>query len=239
MVLNHMNQSSQEITKNIFRLSLAPNEHFEFNQFLIVDEKICLIHTGKLSLFNELKGMALKLLDGREVDYFIFSHFEADECGSINEWLSLFPNSVVYCNKVANINLGDFLIRSAKVLQDGSVLDLGERKLRMIDTPHFPHNWDAHMWYEESDEILFSSDFCCHGGISEPVAKNDTSEKIISFYEKGKFIPYGKSTNLNLDKINSLNIKTIAPMHGSIINENFSGDVLRKVSADLKERSLT
>jgi flavorubredoxin len=234
-----MKQNQVEIFGDIYRLSLAPNEHFEFNQFLVIDEKVCLIHTGKKSFFEALKSMALACLKGREIDYFLFSHFEADECGSINEWLELFPKAQVFCNKVANINLGDFLSRPATVIRDGEVLELGKRKLKMIETPHFPHNWDAHMWLEENDKILFSSDFCCHGGISSPTTDRDNSQEIISFYEKGGFIPYGKSTNDNLKKLRKLEIRNIAPMHGSVIKEEHCLSVLDKVSKDLQQKSMT
>jgi flavorubredoxin len=230
-------RSKVEIFRNIFRLSLAPNEHFEFNQFLIMDEKICLIHTGKKSLFEQLKMMVSDCLKGRKIDYFIFSHFEADECGSINDWLELYPNAEVYCNKIANINLGDFLIRPAHVLNDGDILDLGDRKLRIIETPHFPHNWDAHMWFEEKDKILFSSDFCCHGGVSVPIANEDHSQEIMAFYEKGNFIPYGKTTNENLQKLENLDINHIAPMHGSVIKNELAKVIFEKVSNHLYRKS--
>ena len=120
---------------------------------------MCLIHTGKLSFFEELKAMALDCLDGRSIDYIVFSHFEADECGSVNEWLKNFPNAEVYCNKIANINLGDFLSRPANVMKDDEVLSLGNRKLRLVETPHFPHNWDAHLWFEETEKYCLAQIF--------------------------------------------------------------------------------
>ena len=231
-------QSSNEVFDNIFRLSLAPNKYFEFNQFLILDEKTCLIHTGKLSLFDSLKTMALKHLGSRGLDYIVFSHFEADECGSVNRWLDEFPSAQVYCNKIANINLGDFLSRPANVLKDGEILNLGTRRLKLIETPHFPHNWDAHMWFEETESILFSSDFCCQGGITEPIAMNDVSSDIISFYENGMFIPYGKTTNENLSRIERIKPLSIAPMHGSVIKDDLTSLVLETVASDLREKSL-
>lgn len=59
--------NSQEIVSNVFRLNIAPNTYFEFNQFLIVDEKTCLVHAGKEKLFSELKEMVLKVLGTKQV----------------------------------------------------------------------------------------------------------------------------------------------------------------------------
>ena len=135
-----LHTSTIEISKGVFRLTVAPNTHFEFNQFLIIDEKVCLVHTGKLSLFDPLKLLAENCLKGKDIDYIVFSHFESDECGSVNKWLELFPKATVVCNRVANISLGDFLIRPALVFKDGDSLKLGKMDLELIETPHFPHN---------------------------------------------------------------------------------------------------
>lgn len=232
----HINEV--EIFSGIYRLTLAPKSQFEFNQFLLIDEKTCLVHAGKASLFNPLLELVKKNLAGRLLDYIIFSHFEADECGAVNSWLKEYPNAKVVCNKVANISLEDFLIRPAQVLGEGEHLELGKKSLRLINTPHFPHNWDAHMWYEVSEQILFSSDFCCQGNICEPTSTSDLSKSIIDFYVTGGFIPYGKTTNIALDKIVSLPISIIAPMHGSVIlGKKLCQTVLEKVKKDLVSRS--
>jgi flavorubredoxin len=225
------------IVDGIYRLTLAPKPHFEFSQFLIIDEKTCLVHAGKEALFEPLKEMVQKKLDGRSLDYIVFSHVEADESGAVNHWLKAYPNAQVVCNKVANINLEDFLIRPAQILKDGETLSLGAKGLMLINTPHFPHNWDAHMWFETSNQILFSSDFCCQGGVCEPVAEKDISDSIIEFYVKGGFIPYGKTTNENINKLSELSIKAIAPMHGSVVVGESCNVVFEKVRNDLSSRS--
>lgn len=232
-----MHASDTLIADNIFRLTLAPNPHFEFSQFLILDDKTCLVHAGKELFFESLKSMVQKKLDGRSLDYIVFSHVEADESGAVNDWLRIFPNAQVVCNKVANINLEDFLIRPAQILKDGETLPLGAKTLRLINTPHFPHNWDAHMWIETSNQILFSSDFCCQGGICEPIVERDISDSVVEFYVKGGFMPYGKTTNENVTKLSEFAIKVIAPMHGSVIAGDAARLVFEKVKTDLLHRS--
>lgn len=233
-----MYTNEKQISEGIFRLTLASQSHFEFSQFLILDEKNCLVHAGKEVLFEPLKQMVQDKLAGRNLDYIVFSHVEADESGAANEWLKLYPTAQVVCNKIANINLEDFLIRPAHILKDGESLRLGFRSLQLINTPHFPHNWDAHMWFETTESILFSSDFCCQGGNAEPVVETDISAAIIDFYAKGGFIPYGKTTNENVQRLLLLPIKMIAPMHGSVIAGNVCKTILKTVQSDLNARSL-
>jgi flavorubredoxin len=230
--------SHTQIIKNIHRLSVAPNPHFEFNQFLIIDEKNCLVHTGKDAIFPTLKTMVSDVLAGAHLHYIIFSHYEADECGSINRWLEAYPQAQVVCNKVANISLEDFIIRPARILKDGECLKLGQRSLTLLNTPHFPHNWDAHLWYEANEKLLFSSDFCCQGGITPPAVGTDISQEMIEFYERGAFIPYGKSTNDALEKISKLPLHAIIPMHGSTVVGEACQTVFRKVKEDLVSKSL-
>ena len=229
--------SAVEIAPKVFRLSLAPSSHFEFAQFLLNDDSPTLVHAGKSSLFEPLEELVLNSLAGRSLKYIVFSHVEADESGAANKWLKRFPEAKVVCNKIANISLDDTLIRPAEVIQDGEAIDIGDMRLKMVETPHFPHNWDAHMWFEEKNQILFSSDFCCQGGICDPVVERDISDSIIDFYTKGGFIPYGASSNKSLEKLDALNFKTIAPMHGSTITGTALRDVFDKVKSDLVTRS--
>ena len=232
-----MYTSEKQIVDGVYRLTLAPNPYFEFSQFLVLDSKTCLVHTGKSTLFEPLKEMVQEKLGSRKLDYIVFSHVEADESGAVNKWLETYPDAQVVCNKVANINLEDFLIRPAQVFNDGDLLSLGARSLQLINTPHVPHNWDAHMWFETTSEILFSSDFCCQGGNCEPVVETDISSSIIDFYVKGGFMPYGKTTNDTVQRLAKLPIKVIAPMHGSVIVGDVCQVILDKVKADLVSRS--
>lgn len=233
-----MQKSTTQISPNIFKITLAPNPHFEFSSFLLTDDKPCLIHAGKSSLFPELKNIVLELLKEKELNYIVFSHVEADESGACNEWLELFPQAQVVCNKIAHISLDNSLVRPALVIKDKETIKLGDMTLEMIETPHFPHNWDAHMWYEQRTQSLFSSDFCCQGGICEPTTEADISEKIINFYTKGNFTPYGKTTNQTVEKIMSYNIKNIVPMHGSTITGSIVPTVLKNIKEDLITKSL-
>lgn len=232
-----MHTNETEIVGQIYRLTLAPTPHFEFSQFLLLDQKTCLVHTGKISFFEPLREMVQKKLDGRGLDYIVFSHVEADESGAVNKWLDIYPQAQVVCNKTSNISLGDFLIRPARILQDGETLSLGAKTLQLINTPHFPHNWDAHMWFETMHQVLFSSDFCGQGGVCAAVVEDDISATIIDFYVKGGFTPYGKTTNDHVERLAKMPIRTIAPMHGSLIAGNACKIVLDKVQLDLKSRS--
>jgi flavorubredoxin len=50
-----------------------------------------------------------KVVQPSRIRWIGFSHFEADECGSLNEWLSLAPHAEFFCGTIgATININDF-----------------------------------------------------------------------------------------------------------------------------------
>ena len=63
-----------------------------------------------------------------------------------------------------NIWVTDMANRKPRPLKNDEVVDLGGKRVRWLDTPHVPHNWDAGLLYEETTGTLFSSDLFTAGG---------------------------------------------------------------------------
>src|SRR5215510_1755510 len=74
---------------------------FSFNQYLIVDDEPLLFHTGLRKMFPLVREAVSSVLPVEHLRYIAFSHVEADECGSLNEWLAVARQSVPLCGKVA------------------------------------------------------------------------------------------------------------------------------------------
>ena len=88
-----------------------------------------------------------------------FGHVEADECGSMNQWLAAAPSAEVAHGAVGvAVQLMDLADRPPRTLADGEVLDLGGKRVRHFDTPHVPHGWEAQVLYEETTGTLLSGD---------------------------------------------------------------------------------
>ena len=78
--------SITEVAADIFRIgTYAPLKGLQFNQFLILDEQPLLFHTGQRALFPEVREAVERLIDPTRLRWVGFSHFEMDECGSLNE----------------------------------------------------------------------------------------------------------------------------------------------------------
>ena len=83
-----------EIAAGIFRISTYISDfNLQFNQFLIKDDEPLLFETVMKQLFPQVREAVSKVIDPASLRYISFSHFEPDECGSLNEWLTTAPRA--------------------------------------------------------------------------------------------------------------------------------------------------
>jgi flavorubredoxin len=144
----------QEVADGIYRIN-TPVEipgagGFSFNQYLIADDEPLLFHTGPRRMFPLVREAVESVLPVTSLRYVAFSHVEADECGSLNEWLGSAPQAQPVCGTVAaTVSIEDLADRPPRALADGELLSLGKHALRWFDTPHLPHAWECGFMMEE------------------------------------------------------------------------------------------
>ncbi len=222
-----------EIAPDLYRISTyIPEINLQFNQFLVKDEEPLLFHTGMKVLFPSVLEAVKTLIDPSTIRWIGFSHFEADECGSLNEWLQLAPQAQPVCSMVgALVSINDFAIRPAKGMTDGESFKTGKYSFRFLQTPHVPHCWEAGLLFEETQGSLLCSDLFHQNGEVEARTESDIVERArqtLVDYQAGPFanyMPYTKHTDGILQKLADLKPRTIVPMHGSA----YAGDGERAV----------
>jgi flavorubredoxin len=213
-----------EIAPDIYRIcTFFPDFNIQFCQFLVRGEEPLLFHTGMRGLFPVVKDALATLIDPAKLRWLGFSHFEADECGALNEWMAVAPNAAPVCSMVGKmVSVDDFIGKdSTKGMADGEVLDTGSHRFRFITTPHVPHGWEAGFMYEENNGVLFCSDLFHQNGDAEPLTTGDVvgpARETIIDYQKGplaNYMPYTKNTDSELKRLAALKPKVLAAMHGS------------------------
>ena len=231
-----------EIAPDVFRLSLfVPDFNLQFNQFVVRDEEPLLFHTGMRAIFPQVREAVAQVIDPSTLRHISFSHFEADECGALNEWLEIAPNAEAVCSFVgAEVSVNDFASRPARGLMDGATFSTGKYNFRFIHTPHLPHCWEAGLLFEETNRTLFSSDlFHQLGDVDALTDKSVVDHARQTFLEYDEtplagYMPYTRQTERNLQKLIDLRPATIAAMHGS----TYSGDgakALRELGEVMRE----
>lgn len=231
-----------EIAPDVYRISLfVPEIDLQFIQFLVKDDEPLLFHTGMRGIFPQVREAVAKVINPADLRHIGFSHFEADECGSLNEWLAIAPNAAPVCSFVgAMVSVNDFASRLARGLSDGETFETGKYKFRFVQTPHLPHCWEAGLLFEETNRTLFSSDLFHQNGDVEPRTEQSVIERVretIVAYNNSPlagYQPYTRQTESNLQKLIALEPATIAAMHGS----SYAGDgaqALRDLGAVMRE----
>lgn len=236
--------SVTEIAPDVFRLStFVPEADLHFAQFLVRDDEPLLFHSGPRAMFPLVREAVARVLDPASIRWIGFSHFEADECGSLNEWLALAPGAVPVCSFVGAVtSVNDFASRPARPLEDQEVLTIGRHRLRFLQTPHVPHCWDAGLLFDETTRTLLCSDLLHQNGDVAPVteSQSDVLERhraALVSYQAGplaNYLPYTRDTERILNALAALEPRTLATMHGS----SYRGDgaaTLRALAGILKE----
>ncbi len=212
-----------EIAQDIFRISTyVPDFNLQFNQFLVRDDEPLLFETGMKQMYGIVREAVSNIIDPSSLRYVSFSHFEPDECGSLNEWLGLAPRAEALCSAVgAMVFVNDGAVRPARGLAHDEVVQTGKYRFRFKWTPHLPHGWDAGVLFEETTRTLLCSDLLGHMGDAPPVTDSDV---VGAFAETTKgmqagplshYMPYTAHTETQIKELASLKPRVCAPMHGS------------------------
>lgn len=234
--------SVAEIGPDLYRISLYVEEFdLQFNHFLVKDDEPLLYHAGLRAMFPEVRDAVASIVDLAQLRWICFSHFESDECGSLNRWLELAPSAEPVCSLVgALVSVNDFSIRPAKGLVDGEVLPTGKYRFRLCRTPHLPHGWDASVLFEETQKSLLCSDLFHQVGDVEPLTGSDVvgrSRQAMEEYQAGilaDYAPYTHQTDELFQKLAALKPERLAIMHGSSFEGN-GEQSLRDLAIAFKE----
>lgn len=238
-----METKIDEIAEGIYRLSthvpeVAPPAGFGFNQFLIDADEPLLYHTGPRGFFPLVSEAVGKIVPVERLRWITFSHVESDECGAMNLFLDAAPRAEVAHGALGcMVSLNDLADRPPRALGDGEMVELGgDRRVRHLDTPHAPHNWEARVLFEESTRTLFAGDLLTHVGDGPAVVDDDAViGRIVESEEIFHAVSSIGQTGSTLRRLAELEPTTVASMHGS----SFRGDggaLLRDLADGLEAR---
>jgi flavorubredoxin len=220
-----MTTTIDEIAAGIYRLStfvpqIGPSG-FTFNQFLLDDDEPLLFHTGHRAMFPSVRAAIERVMRVDRLRWITFGHVESDECGAMNEFLAVAPQSqIAHGEGGCQVSLDQMADRPPRPLADGETITLGRMRVRHLDTPHVPHAWEARVLFEETTQTLLCGDLFTHLGDGPALTENDIlgpSEQAEDLFAYSSLSP---TTPKTIDRLAALAPRTLALMHGS----SFSGD---------------
>ena len=216
-----MTTSVHEIADGIYRIStpvtFPDGAGFTFNQYLVAAEQPMLFHTGPRRMFPLVREAVGRVLPVERLRYIGLSHFESDECGSLNEWLAVAPAAEPVCSRIAAmVSINDVADRPARAVADGEVLSLGTHSVQWFDTPHLPHAWECGVLLEARTRTLLCSDLFTQGGAEHaPLTESDILGPSEAFRAPMDYFAHTKNTRGMLERLAAAKPTTLACMHGS------------------------
>ena len=234
-----------EVSDGVYRISTAlpPSAipgGFTFNQYLVVDDAPLLFHTGQRAFFPLVSAAIARVLPLERLRYVSFSHWEADECGALSQFLAAAPQAQVVCGQVgAMTSVADQVDRAPVVLADGEALSLGQRKVTWIDAPNLPHNWETGYLFESHTRTLLCGDLLTQpGGEVAPLTRGDVVGPAEALWHAmpDSISPFGAPQLARLERLCATEPRLLACMHGSAY-EGDGAAMLRALGQVLSQRA--
>ena len=217
-----METEVDEIADGIYRIATyVPEADLTFCQFLLGADQPLLFHTGLRALYPPVSEAVARVMPPERIRWISFSHYEADECGSMNQWHAAAPDAeVAHTSLGVLVSVADTATRPPRPLNDGEVLDLGGKRVRHVATPHVPHGWDAGLMFEEETGTLLCSDLFTAAGRWATTTEDDLVEPALAAEDLYLATALTPNTGGTMRRLAELEPRTLALMHGP----TFSGD---------------
>ncbi len=228
-----------EVADGIYRictpLDVIPGG-FTFNSYLIVDDEPVLFHAGFRQLFALTAEAVGKVIPVDSLRWIGGSHFEGDEYGALNEFLSAAPGATAFSSEIGALtSVSDFTGREARELKDGEWFSTGRRRLQWLYTPHVPHGWDCGILFDELTRTLLCGDlFTQPGSDAPPVTEQEVLTSSETMRGMLDYYAHARNTGAMLERLAGLSPALLACQHGSA----YRGDgaaLLRELSVRLAQ----
>jgi len=209
-----------EVAPRIYRINTPldiPGGDFSFNQYLVAADEPLLFHTGPKRLFPLVSEAIRRVMPLERLRWISFAHYEADECGSLNDFLAAAPKAEPLSSAVAKmVSVDDIAIRPGKGMADGETLSLGSHNVRWLDAPHVPHGWENGYLMETTTGTMLSGDLFTQPGHGKvPLTSGDILGPSEAFRKQMDYYAHSPETRRTLERLAAEKPKVLACMHGS------------------------
>ena len=150
----------------------------------------------------------------------------------MNNFLAAAPRAEVAHGALGcMVSLDDLSDRPPRRLGDDEIIDLGGRRVRHIDTPHVPHNWEARVLFEETTRTLFCGDLFTHTGDGPALTDDDIVGPALAAENLFGATALTPNTGTTIRRLATLGPQTLALMHGSSTGMQCSESLVRLADA--------
>ena len=213
---------------NLFESQYVTPEGMCYNSYLLLDDKVAVMDTVDPRKTEEWMQKLEAALEGRTPDYLVVQHMEPDHSGSIAAFRQKYPQTTLVASAKALTFMQQFNpgmeMGQTLTVKEGDTLALGQRTLTFICAPmvHWP---EVIMTYCAEEKTLFSADGFGKFGVIDADPDDWACEARRYYFNIcGK---YGGPVSTVLKKAAGLDIATICPLHGPILEDEKLAEALR------------
>jgi flavorubredoxin len=213
---------------NLFESQYVTPDGMCYNSYLIVDEKVAVMDSVDPRKTTEWLQNLSAALDGRTPDYLIVQHMEPDHSGSLKAFRQAYPAATIVASEKALTFMAQFNedtdFGPTMAVKEGDTLSLGTRTLQFIGAAmiHWP---EVIVTYCPEEKTLFSADGFGKFGVKDAEPDDWACEARRYYFNIcGK---YGAPVTTLLKKASALDIQTICPLHGPILEGEQLTEALR------------
>ena len=193
-----------------------------YNSYAIMDEKIAIMDSVDVRFTAQWLENIKTVLGDRTPDYLIVQHMEPDHSANVVSFTKAYPDARIVASAKAfammkNFFGSDFADKQV-VVGEGSELCLGKHTLTFLTAPmvHWP---EVIVTYDRTDRVLFSADG--FGKFGTPEVDEPWADEARRYYI-GIVGKYGAQVQALLKKAAALDIATICPLHGPVLQGDLS-----------------
>jgi len=190
---------------------INPDAFSDSNIYLVIGNRTVLIDAGTGGDSEKNIAMIKKVLNGRSLDMIVLTHFHFDHVGGLHDLMEEFGSEAfagagdaqyIMSGDTAYILSDvfgmDFIPSEVTELMEDDTIDLGEHRLRVINTPG--HTCGGICLYDEITHALFSGDTVFSNGVGRTDFPSGSAKEL----------------TMSLKKLSGIDVKTLYPGHMDI-----------------------
>lgn len=217
-----------DASQDLFESQYVTPEGMCYNSYLLLDEKVAVMDSVDPRKTEEWLQNLTEALEGRTPDYLIVQHMEPDHSGSLAAFRKAYPSATIVASEKALTFMKQFNENTdfgpTVSVKEGDTLNLGSHTLQFIAAAmiHWP---EVIMTYCPEEKTLFSADGFGKFGVIDADADDWACEARRYYFNIcGK---YGGPVSTLLKKAAALDIQTICPLHGPVLEGEKLAEALR------------
>ena len=196
-----------------------------YNSYLVKDEKTLVFDTVDARFGEKWLANIKAEIGDASVDYLVVQHMEPDHSANIATFAAAYPKAMIVASAQAFTMMKNFFgtdyAERRIVVKEGDSLSTGKHEFKFVAAPmvHWP---EVIVTYDATSKILFSADgFGKFGAndVEDPEGWDCEARR----YYIGIVGKYGAQTAALLKKASALDIATICPLHGPVLDTPESG----------------